>query len=137
MSSPNISYDDILQGIREWSTDPNNPPYDFNGVIHLLAAAIDNLRDNAMQSEIDEIAESLSSDQMNYLCLLANRCGRSEILRHCANDAVNIFVRDVLIPQELVDQNAYNTHEEIDKLRNETNEKAARLWQDARINHDT
>lgn len=67
MKKPSVGYDDVYAFIRYWSTDPKNPPYDLVGVVQLLAAALDNLRDHAMQHEMAEIHAILDEQQREFL----------------------------------------------------------------------
>ena len=62
-----LNYDEVHAFIRHWSTDPANPPYDLVGVVHLFAAALDNLRHHSMQHEMTEILEILDDQQREFL----------------------------------------------------------------------
>lgn len=50
-----LTYQSVAQFVREWSTDHQNPPYDFNGIVQLLLAALDNIRENATEHELGRI----------------------------------------------------------------------------------
>ena len=52
-----------VEFVREWSAGPQNPPYDFNGTVHLMLAALDNIRGNAQERELVEIGRSKANDQ--------------------------------------------------------------------------
>ena len=45
--------------------------YDFGAVITLTLACLDNLRANALEAELEEIAAYLSPEQADFLVLLA------------------------------------------------------------------
>ncbi len=61
----------LLTELQNWGTDPGE--YDFNGMVHLLGACLDNMREFAREANISEIAHSLSKDQEAMLrkCVLA------------------------------------------------------------------
>lgn len=62
-----LNYDDVLDYVRDCSTDPGNPPYDLVGVTHLFIAAIGNLRNNAMSHELGMILSMLHDHQRDFL----------------------------------------------------------------------
>lgn len=55
---------ELFRNFRQ-SGDPEGP-YDFNGMVHLLGACLDNLRRNAHQHELDEIPDLLSNHQVRF-----------------------------------------------------------------------
>ena len=63
----NLSYEQVIEFIRTWSADPQNPPYDLVGTVHLLLAALDNLSDNAMPHELEEINGMLTDKQRKFI----------------------------------------------------------------------
>ena len=67
-----LTYDSVTEFIQTWSTDPQNPPYDFNGTVHLMLAALDNIRENAMEHELEDIGHSMTDDQRFFLEKIAD-----------------------------------------------------------------
>jgi hypothetical protein len=67
-----FDYDSVIDFVRKWSTDPQNPPYDFNGTVHLMLAALDNLREHAMEHELEDIGQSMTDDQRFFLKKIAD-----------------------------------------------------------------
>lgn len=63
----NRNYEQVIEFIRTWSTDPANPPYDLVGTVHLMLAAMDNLCDNAMPHELSEINDIITDKQRHFL----------------------------------------------------------------------
>ena len=71
------SYEDLLAHLRQFVNFGGTPAdYDFNGVVHLMLAALDNLRHNASEAELDDIGESFSDEQAAFLLKLAGRVKR-------------------------------------------------------------
>ena len=47
------SYGDLIDYLRHFTNFPGDPAtYDFNGVVHLMLATLDNLKDNALEAEL-------------------------------------------------------------------------------------
>jgi hypothetical protein len=67
-----FDYDSVIGFVRKWSTDPEGPPYDYNGTVHLMLAALDNLREHAMEHEIEAIGQSMTDDQRCFLKKIAD-----------------------------------------------------------------
>ena len=67
-----MTYQLAVGFIRTWSTDPQNPPYDFNGVMHLMLAALDNIHEHAMESELEDIGRAMTDDQRFFLKKIAD-----------------------------------------------------------------
>ena len=67
-----FDYESVIEFVRKWSTDPQNPAYDFNGAVHLMLAALDNLREHATEHEIEVIGHSMSDDQRYFLQKIAD-----------------------------------------------------------------
>jgi len=71
------SYEDLLAYLRHFVNFHGDPvPYDFNGVVHLMLATLDNLSHNASEAELEDIARSLSDEQAAFLLKLADYLGR-------------------------------------------------------------
>ena len=65
-----MKHEELLAAIRHYSTQ--EPPYDYNGTIHLMLAALDNLRENALEAEMEMIAYSMTDEQRFYLRQIAD-----------------------------------------------------------------
>jgi hypothetical protein len=73
-------YEDLLAYQRHFVNFRRDPvPYNFNGVVHLMLATLDNLSHNASEAELEEMAGSLSDEQAAFLLKPAdyNRRSRS------------------------------------------------------------
>ncbi len=65
------SYEDLLAYLRQFANSHGEPaPYDFNGVVHLMLATLDNLKDNALEAELEHIRGSFNDEQMAFLLRL-------------------------------------------------------------------
>jgi hypothetical protein len=74
------SHAELLAHIRQFVNSAGEPaPYDFNGVVHLMLAALDNLSHNALEAELEDIGKSFSEEQAAFFLRLADhiRRGRS------------------------------------------------------------
>jgi hypothetical protein len=58
-------YETLLAYIRNYSTD--EPPYDVVGVIHLLLAALENLREHRIEADLEDFARCATPEQREYL----------------------------------------------------------------------
>lgn len=65
-----VKYEDIEKAVREWGSG-NEVQYDFNGVVHLLIAALDNLRAHALEAELEDVGESFEPEQAEFLMRLS------------------------------------------------------------------
>jgi hypothetical protein len=61
----------LLRNWRLWASDEG--PYDVGGMMCLLGACLDNLRECALEAELEDIAEFLTPEQGDFLCALAAR----------------------------------------------------------------
>jgi hypothetical protein len=67
------SYEDLLAHLRQVVNLQGDPaPYDFNGVVHLMLATLDNLSRNAPEAELEEIGGSFSDEQAAFFLKLAD-----------------------------------------------------------------
>lgn len=65
-------YEDLqayLRGFVQFGGD--DPPYDFNGTVHLMLALLDNLRANALEAELEDIRGSFTDEQAAFFLKLA------------------------------------------------------------------
>ena len=57
--------EDFLRTFVNWHGDP--VPYDFNGLLHLVLAGVENLRVNATNQDFLDYACSITDDQALFL----------------------------------------------------------------------
>ena len=80
--SKQSKYDDVEQYLRAFSME--EPPYDFGGLLHLVLAGIENLRENVADGDILEYAHSITDAQANFLQQLLG--GRAESIELFVNE---------------------------------------------------
>lgn len=70
-------YDELVGLVRTYNLGPDNPSdYDFNGVVHLMLAALDNLREHALEAELEDICYSMDDRQREFLQRVAKFAAR-------------------------------------------------------------
>ena len=65
-----------LRGFVQFGGD--DPPYDFNGIVHLMLALLDNLRSNALEADLEDVRGSFTDDQAAFFLKLAEYVRRAE-----------------------------------------------------------
>lgn len=65
------SFSQLEAFLREWKSFGDRQIYDFNGMVALLAACLDNLHAHSLQSDLEEIGESLTDSQKSVLKRIA------------------------------------------------------------------
>jgi hypothetical protein len=66
------SYEDILDYLSNWTTWHGDPyVYDFAGIVRVLGACLDNLRNRAGEAELEETGAYLEQEQKEFLTKLA------------------------------------------------------------------
>ena len=60
-----LKYEEVENYLRTFSTQ--QPPYDFNGLLQLVAAGLENLRQNAFDQDLIDYAWTLSDEQVSFL----------------------------------------------------------------------
>jgi hypothetical protein len=74
-----VSYEELRDHLRQFVNTAGDPaPYDFNGVVHLLLASLDNLRQNASEADLEDIGASFDDEQAAFLIRLAERVCRAD-----------------------------------------------------------
>lgn len=63
--SAHLSYRDVDTFMRTHSSEA--PPYDFNGVLHLVLSGVENLRTHAIDQDFIDFACSISDEQAVFL----------------------------------------------------------------------
>lgn len=72
-----FDFGELERSVREYNLDPENPrEYDFNGVVHLMLAALDNLRERALEGELGDIGYSMNDEQREFLQKIAAYASR-------------------------------------------------------------
>ena len=67
------SYEDLIDYLRHFTNFSGDPAtYDFNGVVHLMLATLDNLKSNALAGELEHIRGLLDEEQRSFLLKLAD-----------------------------------------------------------------
>ena len=70
-------YEQLRSYLRNFVNIAGDPvPYDFNGVVHLMLALLDNLREHALETELKDIRASFTDDQAEFFIRLAEYLGR-------------------------------------------------------------
>jgi hypothetical protein len=60
-----VTYEEAIHFVRTYSVGV--PPYDVNGVVHLMLAAIDNLSQHWIESDLEQIGDSATEQQCQRL----------------------------------------------------------------------
>ncbi len=63
--NPKLGYAEVKNYLETYSTA--EPPYDFNGLLHLVLAGVENLRQNAIDQDLPDFAPSISDEQAHFL----------------------------------------------------------------------
>lgn len=67
------SHDDLVRLLKDFRTWGNQSEgYDAVGMMHLLGACLDNLRRNALPSDLKDVSECLEPHQVMFLKKLAS-----------------------------------------------------------------
>ena len=62
---------DLEERLRNWSSFSDVQMYDYDAMIHLFGACLDNLRKYALEGELDDIGDYLYPEQLSFLIKLA------------------------------------------------------------------
>ncbi|WNO11178.1 hypothetical protein [Teredinibacter sp. KSP-S5-2] len=60
-----MDYKEVENYLRDYGADVG--VYDFNGLIHLVAAALDNLERGHLEQDLVDCSSSLSEDNIKFL----------------------------------------------------------------------
>ena len=66
------TFSELESFLRTYKSWEDEHVYDYNGVVHLLLALIDNLHENALGAELETIGDSMSGSQKGFLLELVN-----------------------------------------------------------------
>ena len=65
---PKLAYEEVIDYIRNYRNDFGDEiPYDVNGVIHLMLAALDNLREKWVDGDFEQLREPTTHEQRQML----------------------------------------------------------------------
>ena len=67
----NGSFESLRQYLREFTNIGDDPAYDTNGILILLLALVDNLREGAVVDDLPELTEAITPEQAVFLGQLA------------------------------------------------------------------
>jgi len=81
--SGQLKYEDVEQYLRTCSTE-EEPPCDFGGLLHLVLAGIERLREKAADGDIREHAHFITDEHANFLQKLLE--GRAESIAWFKDD---------------------------------------------------
>ena len=72
------SFSQLLEYLKNWrsSFDSLEEQYDFGGMAQLLGACLDNMRQFALESELEDLCEYLTAEQWKFLNSLSMEHGR-------------------------------------------------------------
>ena len=65
-------YEELRDYLRNWNNTCNEPgQYDGNGLVHLMLAILDNLRENESWADLPEVRDSMTQEQAAFFLRLA------------------------------------------------------------------
>jgi hypothetical protein len=67
MINPIRSFDDLENALRLWRSFKDQEIYDLNGMMAIVAACLDNLRENMTETDFDEVGDCLTEVQRMFL----------------------------------------------------------------------
>ena len=65
------TFEQVEAYLREFSNFGGGPPYDVVGVATLTLALLDNLRENALEVDIENLAETVTDEQAAFIVRFA------------------------------------------------------------------
>ncbi len=65
------TYDDLGQFLTNWRSAEDPDVYDFGGIVHLWLACLDNIRQFAIEGELEDLGSYMSEEQRVFLLELA------------------------------------------------------------------
>ncbi len=71
------NFGDLLDYFREWRSMGNPDAYDFGGIVHVMLACLDNIREYAIEGEIEDIGVYMTKDQVAFLKRITEAAERS------------------------------------------------------------
>jgi LytS/YehU family sensor histidine kinase len=57
--------------IRNWGSNPQESQYDFSEVLAWLTACLENLKQYALEAELEDISEYLTAEQAKFIKKIA------------------------------------------------------------------
>ncbi len=72
-----FKYEEVENYLRKYNIDQENPSqYDFNGLVHLMLAILDNLRESALDAELEDICYTMNDQHREFLQKIARYASR-------------------------------------------------------------
>ena len=73
-------YEELLHDLRNWHNPHNEPgQYDANGLVQLMLAILDNLREHEPWADLPEIRDAMTDEQAAFFLRLAEYLRRSSL----------------------------------------------------------
>jgi hypothetical protein len=67
-----LRYEEVEAYLRNFTNPGGDPvPYDWNGVVHLVLAALDSMREHGLEVEFENIGQSMTPQQREFFLKLA------------------------------------------------------------------
>lgn len=67
------TYEELEDFLRTWrNAHGEGAPYDYNGILHLMLAAVDNMVELGSDEDVSDYCDSITDDQAAYLARLLN-----------------------------------------------------------------
>lgn len=80
------TYEQLESFLRNFVNFHGDPaPYDFNGLLHLVLAGVDSLRENATEQDFLDFSASITDEQAEFLATMLSR--RTESIRQLEEEA--------------------------------------------------
>ena len=67
-----LKYDeflDYLRGLKNWHGSESD--YDFVGITHIMLSSLENLKQNALDAELEDIGECFDEEQKDFFLKIA------------------------------------------------------------------
>jgi hypothetical protein len=71
-----LNYQQVEEYLRTYTT--KCPPYDFNGLLHLILAAVENMMENHLEVDLEDYGPSITREQADFLNKLLAHAGTDE-----------------------------------------------------------
>jgi hypothetical protein len=68
-------FENYLRAFKSWGDEPHL--YDFNYVVHLTLALLDNLRQNGFEAELEDVGGAFDDEQRKFILKLAEYANRT------------------------------------------------------------
>ena len=65
------TYGDLKEFLKNWKSLEDEDIYDFGGIVHLWLACLDNIRNYAVEGELEDLGTFMLKEQREFLLLLS------------------------------------------------------------------